>query len=302
MARPRVLVLGGTGMLGSMVADVLAADPGVEVLGTVRTSAQARSAAARAPAVGWRVADLDASDPLPLEGCAWVVNAVGIIKPHIKDTEAASVARALRVNALLPHRLADEARAAGARVLQIATDCVWSGRRGAYLETDPHDALDVYGKTKSLGEVHAEGVHHLRCSIIGPEVGRSTSLLEWFLGQPRGATVSGYTDHRWNGVTTLAFARVVLGIVRQGLALPHLQHLVPADVVTKDELLRQFARAYGREDVTIRPGPSPSAVDRTIATVDPARSAALWRAAGEASPPRIEELVQAMARRTKETA
>lgn len=300
MGRRRVLVLGGTGMLGSMVTEVLAEAPDLEVLATARTPAQARAGAARVPAAGWRVVDLEADDaPLDLAGVAWVVSCVGLIKPHIREEEPATVGRAVRLNALLPLRLAEAARAGEARLLTIATDCVWSGSRGAYLETDPHDALDVYGKTKSLGEVRAEGVHHLRCSIVGPEVGRRTSLLEWFLGQPRGASVAGFTDHRWNGVTSLAFARLVLGVVRRGPALPHVQHVLPADAVTKEQLLRLFARAFGREDVSIRPGPGPSPIDRTLASVDPARSAALWSAAGEPAPPRIEELVEALARRRR---
>jgi len=300
MGRRRILVLGGTGMLGSMVTEVLAEAPDLEVVATARTPQQTEAAATRAPSAAWRTLELGADEGAPdLGGFAWVVNCVGAIKPHIRDDDPASVARAVRLNALLPHRLADGARAAGARLLQIATDCVWSDSRGAYLESDPHDALDVYGKTKSLGEVRAEGVHHLRCSVVGLEVGRRTSLLEWFLGQPRGASVPGYTDHRWNGVTALAFARVVAGIVRGEPALPHLQHLVPAGAVTKAELLRLFARAFGREDVTIRPGPGPSPIDRTLATTDPARSADLWRAAGEPAPPRIEELVRALVRRAR---
>jgi dTDP-4-dehydrorhamnose reductase len=301
MRRRRVLVLGGTGMLGSMVTEVLAEAPDLEVTSTARTQVQTRAAAACAASVVWRTLDLEADTAaLDLSGFAWIVSCVGLIKPHIREEEPASVGRAIRLNALLPVRLAEAARAAGARLLLVATDCVWSGGRGAYVETDAHDALDVYGRTKSLGEVRAEGVHHLRCSFVGPERGRRTSLLEWFLGQPRGARVTGFTDHRWNGVTSLALARVVLGIVRGELELPHLQHLVPADAVSKEELLRLFARAYGRDDVMIQAGPGPSPVDRTLATVDPAGSAALWRAAGEASPPRIEALVTALAGRRRE--
>src|SRR5436190_133310 len=83
------------------------------------------------------------------------------------DVRPSEVERAVDVNARLPHLLGELARGADARILQIATDCVYSGSRGEYVESDPHDALDVYGKTKSLGESFQETVHHLRCSIIG---------------------------------------------------------------------------------------------------------------------------------------
>src|SRR5207244_6584362 len=110
------------------------------------------------------------------------------------------VRRAVAVNSLFPYALSDVAEAAGARVLQIATDCVFSGREGSYREDSPHDPLDVYGKTKSLGEVQAPHFLNLRCSIVGPEIRGFRSLLCWFLAQPRNARLRGFVNHWWNGV------------------------------------------------------------------------------------------------------
>ena len=93
---------------------------------------------------------------------------------------------------MLPHQLARKAESSGAKVIQIATDCVYSGKKGEYVESDEFDPLDVYGKTKSLGEVTSPGVYHLRCSIIGPEPKEHKFLLDWFLGQPKNARVNGY--------------------------------------------------------------------------------------------------------------
>jgi len=176
---------------------------------------------------------------------------------------------------------------------------VFSGASGRYDEAAEHDATDVYGQTKSLGEVPGENVLNLRCSIIGPEVGSSTSLLEWVLAHPRGATLNGFTNHHWNGVTTLHFAKLCLALIREAVPAPALQHVVPADAVTKDHLLHVFASAYGRTDVTIAPTGAPQAIDRTIATSAPAVNHALWRAAGYASPPTIEAMVQEMAEETR---
>ena len=105
-------------------------------------------------------------------------HAIGVIKPYIRDDDAAAVERALRVNGLFPHILARAAERSGCRVLQIATDCVYAGTIGNYREAAPHDALDVYGKTKSLGEVNSAAVHHLRCSIIGPNCS-AASATRW---------------------------------------------------------------------------------------------------------------------------
>ena len=170
----------------------------------------------------------------------------------MRDDLAADRRRAVEVNASFPYRLATAADARGVRIIQIATDCVYSGAIGRYDESASHDATDVYGQTKSLGEVPGDHVLNLRCSIIGPEIGSTTSLLEWVLAHPQGATLGGYIDHHWNGVTTLAFARVASGIVLAGDPLAGTHHLVPADSVSKAELVRLIAQAWGRDDLDIR--------------------------------------------------
>src|SRR5438128_3566923 len=244
----KVLVLGGSGMLGSMVVDLLSRNGTFEVTATVRDAALAAHFGARLPGAGWRVFRFDGNPPSieMLDGNAWIVNAIGITKPLIRDDQPSEIERAVDVNARLPHLIGHLARHSGARVLQIATDCVYSGRQGGYVETDPHDALDVYGKTKSLGESFQDNVHHLRCSIIGPEPKDFKFLIEWFRQQPSGARVNGYLNHQWNGVTTLQFARLCRGIIRSELALPHLQHVVPEGAISKAQMLREFAAAYRR--------------------------------------------------------
>ena len=190
----RVLVLGATGMLGAMVADVLARDPGIALTVTAR---KPERPGIEGPARRAKCLALDAEsdhDALPsrlAEGFDWIINAIGVIKPYIKDTDPVGTERATRVNGLFPHRLARAAGASGIPVLQIATDCVYSGKDGKYSEDAPHDALDVYGKSKSLGEVPAETMHHLRCSIIGPEAKGHVSLLDWFLDRKSGTSVGG---------------------------------------------------------------------------------------------------------------
>jgi dTDP-4-dehydrorhamnose reductase len=292
----RVVVLGGSGMLGSTVAAVLASEPGLEVHASVRSSELLEAFRDRLPAARWFRFDAEAPSAAALPRDArFFVNAIGVIKPYIQDHDSRSVERAIAVNAAFPHWLAARAAESGASVLQIATDCVYSGTKGRSLESAAHDPWDVYGKTKSLGEVRAPKFHNLRCSIVGPEAKERRSLLEWFLGQPRGATVDGYTNHLWNGITTLHFARLVRGIVLGGLALPALQHVVPADEITKADLLGLFARSYERSDVTIVPRAAEVGVDRTLATADPAFNEALWRAAGYERPPTLADMIRELA-------
>lgn len=292
-----VLVLGASGMVGSMVTDVLEGEQGLKVTATVRSVEMAQWGRERLPSVRWEVFDAVSADPCAVIcGHSWVINAIGITKPYIRDDNPPEVQRAIMINALLPHRIAEAALNAGARVLHIATDCTYSGARGQYTETDPHDSLDVYGKTKSLGEVGAARFHNLRCSMVGPEPKRRTFLLEWFRGQPPGAGVVGYTNQRWNGVTTLQFARVCAGIIVKGLELSNLQHLVPAGSVTKAELLEAFAEAFKREDIAIDRRPAPTTLDRTLATVKPGTNQNLWSVAGYPEPPTVRDMVIEAAR------
>lgn len=291
----RIAVLGASGMLGAMVTGCLKADRR-DVILTVRNDAARAVVERRWP--GTVVRRLDARHGSDQElvdllaGVSWVVNGIGVIKPYIRDDHAADVERAIEVNALFPHRLARAAERTDARVLQIATDCVYSGQRGRYVEADEHDARDVYGKSKSLGEVRSPAVNHLRCSIIGPELKGHVSLLDWFARQPRSGTVCGFVNHRWNGVTTLHFGRLCVAAIRSGLALPHSVHVVPSDVVTKAELLGHLATSYRRDDLSIEPVDAALAVDRTLETTLPDVNRALWDAAGYKTPPTIATMVQ----------
>ena len=254
----RVLVLGSTGMLGSMTNGYLSRNPALEVVGSDRTTFDAESFA------------LGAAQPLALRA-DYIVNCIGIIKPYCKDDDPAGVRRAIVVNALFPHRLAAAAGKTGARLIQIATDCVYSGAKGGYLESDAHDPLDVYGKTKSLGEPFDGSMLNVRCSIIGPELKGRVSLLEWFLANPDGAELNGFAHHRWNGVTTLQFAQLCETIIAANayealLRVSHTHHFVPNDALDKFELLCEMQRAYGTKFRIRKVDNVGPPVDRTLAS------------------------------------
>jgi dTDP-4-dehydrorhamnose reductase len=276
-------------MLGRMVADVLGQNPELNV-----------TSAARRPSGGNVIsfdAEHDSVEPLIVDGRhEWIINAVGVIEPRIDESDPASVARAIAVNAAFPHRLAAAARQQRARVIQIATDGVFSGSSAPYDEAARHDADGVYARSKSLGEVRASNVVELRCSVIGPEDPPARSLLGWALSQPPGGRIPGYTNHRWNGLTTLSFAKLCEGVIlERGLNLPSPLHVVPGDAVTKAELLRLAVSAFGRDDVTVGDEPAPVAVDRTLATRHPEANRRLWSAAGYSEAPRIAAMVAELA-------
>ncbi len=285
-------------MLGSTVVDWLARDETLDVAASVRGQKYLEYGRTVLPKVIWHLLDVErclSSDVLSiLDGYDWIINAIGMNKQFIHDDSPAEVERAIRINSLFPHWLARKAGESGARVIQIETDCVYSGREGHYTEDAPHDSLDVYGKTKSLGEVRSSNVFHLRCSLIGPELKNHVSLLDWFLGQPLGAKVTGFTNHRWNGVTSLYFARICHGIIKNNLRLPHLQHVVPADEMTKAEMLEELAGKYGRKDIEIVPNDTPLSIDRTLRTKNETLNRCIWEAAGFPGPQSISDMIREM--------
>jgi dTDP-4-dehydrorhamnose reductase len=267
-ASRKVLILGSSGMLGWVVdAHLSRLSRELNI-----TSASRSGGRGATPMTFDAEAFLTGAVNLP-EGFDFVINCIGIIKPYCKDNDPEGVRRAIRINALFPHVLASACRASGARLIQIATDCVYSGDKGNYVEADAHDARDVYGKTKSLGEVFDGSALNIRCSIIGPELKSHLSLLDWFLAQPDGSELAGFSHHRWNGVTTLQFAelceQIIVGGPRTFDALVKtstVHHFVPNEALTKFDLMGMFCRVFGRVHPVRNVSDVGPPVDRTLAT------------------------------------
>jgi dTDP-4-dehydrorhamnose reductase len=299
MSKPKVVILGSTGMLGSITLDSFEKSGNFELIATYRNKAEAESLIAAYPSVDFRLLDAETSSveniKAAINGAEWVVNAIGVIKPYIHDDNPNEVERAIRVNSLFPHLLGEAASSNSAKVIQIATDCVYSGEKGNYVESDVHDALDVYGKSKSLGESYQEVVHNIRCSIIGPELKGHLSLMDWFLGQEKDTEVNGFTNHQWNGVTTLHYARLCQGIIKNNVALPHIQHIVPGNLITKANLLKAFGKEYNRADITVNSVEAPKVIDRTLSTENEKANLEIWKAAGYDTPPTVEQMVAEIA-------
>jgi dTDP-4-dehydrorhamnose reductase len=290
MARP-ALVLGGTGMIGhGVVASLL--ERGLDVRATTRHPELVPEHEASL-FEEFEVAAGDLARLVVGYGSGdFVVNCLGLIKQYIRDDDLGDRRRAIAVNADFPQALAEFASGQGFRIIHVTTDCVFSGRRGSYVETDLHDAPDVYGRSKSLGEVPGPGIVNLRCSVIGQEVRGFRSLLHWVLGHDSGETFHGYTDHKWNGITATALGRIVAGIMATANPIFGTVHVVPADSVNKYELTRMILEAYGRRDVSVLPTETGTPVNRVLSTVDPVVNARLWADAGYGAVPSIEQLVQ----------
>lgn len=178
-----------------------------------------------------------------------VLNAIGIIKQR---EDSKDIVRSLEVNALFPHRLAILCSDFGARLIHFSTDCIFSGKKGNYTETDISDALDLYGKTKFLGEVLGLNSLTIRSSIIGRELTRHTSLLDWFLNQS--GEVNGFTNSIFSGFTTIEMSRIVEKVIFQFPDKSGIYN-VSSDPISKFELLSLIKKIHSL-DIEIVPYPN----------------------------------------------
>lgn len=168
-----------------------------------------------------------------------IINAVGIIKQRPMGAQSIP---SLEINALLPHRLALLARSLNARLLHFSTDCVFSGRRGGYSEDDIPDPSDLYGRSKLLGELDGTGCLTLRTSVIGHELERRTSLVEWLLSQS--GPVHGFRQAVFSGFTTIEMARIVETLIVKFPDAHGIWH-VSSEPIDKFSLLNLIKKHYG---------------------------------------------------------
>lgn len=239
----RILILGGAGMLGHQLWRRFHRDHEVWV--------SIRKPLAHYSSYGLfeqerTLSGIDVGSSDALEGAfraarpEIVINCIGIIK-QLK--EAVNPLLSLTINSLLPHRLSLLCAVAKARLVHISTDCVFSGRKGDYIENDVSDAEDLYGRSKFLGEVHESHCITLRTSIIGREIETRSGLIEWFLSQ-EGKGIKGYRKAIYTGVTTHELSRVVERILLQHPDLSGLWH-VSSEPINKYELLCIARAAFG---------------------------------------------------------
>jgi dTDP-4-dehydrorhamnose reductase len=176
-----------------------------------------------------------------------VVNAVGIVKQLALAKDPIS---SIEMNSLLPHFLARLGGDRGFKVVHISTDCVFSGRKGVYTETDIPDPLDLYGRSKLLGELDGPGVLTLRTSIIGRELQTQNGLVEWFLSQ-RGGTVNGFGRAIYTGLTTEALSQIIVSILQSERPLHGLWH-VSSEAISKYDLLQKLNAAFSTGTTILR--------------------------------------------------
>lgn len=243
-SKKKILVLGATGMLGSTMLRYFMSCPDLEVTGSSRSSTALKHLprdAAASVISGIDVENYDSLSNLVAEiKPDFVINCIGLIK---QDANAQDPLLAIPVNSMLPHRLSRICAIDNARLIHLSTDCVFSGSKGMYTESDTPDATDLYGLTKLLGEVDNSHTITLRTSMVGRELLGQRGLIEWFLSQS--GSVQGFKKAIFSGLTTIEIARVMHEYIMPSPELSGIFHL-STDSISKYDLLKLVADCYGK--------------------------------------------------------
>lgn len=280
----RLLVLGGSGMLGHKLCQTAARQ--IETAATVRER-RPRAKTLGLPETVRVLGGVEADNPRSVERAIArtrpdvVVNCIGIVK---QSSEAQNPLASITVNALFPHQLASLCGERGARLIHLSTDCVFSGHEGNYNESDASDAEDLYGKSKYLGEVAETHCVTVRTSMIGRELRGSHGLLEWFLSQ-KGKSVRGFRRSIFSGFTTTALSNILLNVVVPHAELSGVWH-VAADSISKLDLLRLIQDVYDL-DIAIEPD--------DLVVCDRSLDGSRFKAATGFSPPLWRAMIEEMA-------
>lgn len=239
----KLLVLGATGLIGHAVFQTLYQCKDFKVTGTVRTRDQKK--VFDSSNQDQLIDGVDATNELVMKEIFervkpdQVINCIGYTKHQPENSMAYKA-----LNSVLPHRLVDLCNQFNSRLIHISTDCVFSGEKGNYQESDIPDAEDVYGKSKIFGEISNGNSITLRTSTIGHELFTNHGLLNWFLAQH--GSCEGYRNAIFSGLPTVVFSEIIRDLVIPDSQLCGLYH-VSAAPINKYDLLTLIAKIYQKK-------------------------------------------------------
>lgn len=245
-----ILIFGSTGMLGHKLLKVLGESHSVIGTGRKKSSEYEKHPILK---------DFNIIGEIHAENINEVKSAIHISKPDIiinsigivkQLPEANDPLKSITINSLFPHQLAQLCQESDIRLIHYSTDCVFSGIKGNYVETDNPDAFDLYGRSKQLGEVTEGNSLTIRTSIIGRELESSHGLVEWFLSQ-RGNQIKGYKNSIFSGLTTNAHAYILKNIITNFKNLKGIYHIA-SQPISKYDLLQLIKTRYN-VDIEIEP-------------------------------------------------
>ncbi len=268
--KKKVLVLGATGMLGSMVYAVFNNQPNYIVATTYHNAPLSKylNKFIQYQYLFSVTNDIELNSKtfelLKTVEPDYIINCIGYIT---SDNEA----NAMLINATFPHILSQQSYNLNPaiKIIHISTDGIFDGTSGQYTEHATDFCNTIYAKTKRLGEVYNQNVLNFRCSIFGFDIVKQKSLLNWLLQQPINAVVNGFDNYYWNGVSTLQYAQYCLFLIENNLFTTYRQqshclHLVLNETVSKYQMLLIFKTIFNRNDIVVKNVLANKKIDRTL--------------------------------------
>jgi dTDP-4-dehydrorhamnose reductase len=256
----KILIIGATGMLGYSLFSNLSDYSELDVYGTARSIKGKELFFTEK--LDKLITNVDVSDISGLEASIAnvkpdvVINCVGLIKQHGISKQHVD---AISINSLLPHKIAAICDSFDIKLIHFSTDCVFTGDKGDYSESDMPDAQDLYGKSKCLGEVAYPPHLTLRTSIIGHELSSNVSLINWFLSQ--NGNTKGFSKAIFTGLPTCVIAKIIAENI-----IPHIDitglYQLSVDPIDKYSLLKLVSTIYGKK-IDIEESPE-LVIDRSL--------------------------------------
>ena len=244
-----IFIFGCNGMLGNYVYTYFASKTNYNIIGITRK-------------------DIDLADPVnfrllngQFSSSDIIINCAGVIPQRNNSMLVESI----MVNSVFPQYIDKACQKVGAKFINISTDCCFSGQKGSYNEDSIHDALDTYGRTKSLGE--PLNASTIRTSIIGEELNNFCSLIEWVKSN-KNKEIDGYINHVWNGVTCLQFAKICEYMIDNNFYWEGVRHITSPNEITKYNLVRLISKVY-ELNVVVTPSEADECCNRTLSSIRP---------------------------------
>lgn len=284
----RVIILGSTGMLGSTMAQFFK----FENLIVTEINSTGRSVISQKAYQHDIMINETGHLKELIYNHDYVINCIGIVKQKIDFNDLNSKINLVKINSIFSLELIQLCQEMQIPLIQVGTDCVFSGNLGSYNESSKSDPNDLYGYSKTLGESKSDFLQTLRCSFIGKELAGKNGLMEWVLNQEKNSIIEGYKNHFWNGLTTLHVSKLISGIIKNNNFLPGTFHLVPHETISKLDLVSEIAKIFDRSDLVIKPTNSNTSVDRTLSTIKREFNEKVWLDAGYNRPPSINEMLK----------
>lgn len=239
----KIIVLGANGMAGHVITNYLRSQAE-----NYHVISVARTAGIVIPDVLLDVTNFEKLKTLiEDEKPDFVINAIGLLNEVAEKNPDLAVL----INSYLPHFLESVTRNTACKIIHISTDCVFSGKKGEYIETDFKDGKGYYAQSKALGEIINDKDVTLRTSIIGPEINpNGIGLFNWFMQQE--GVIKGYTNAIWTGITTIELAKIICFIIRpENNNITGLYHLVNDKSISKHDLLYLTKSVFQMDNITI---------------------------------------------------